>query len=498
MSSPPVVDYPSALDFLLHRINYERTAQIPYWAAEFKLERMRRLMALLGNPHLGLKVVHIAGTKGKGSSAAMLDAVLRAAGYRTGLYTSPHLSHVEERLVIDGRPCPRDTFVTLAAALQEAVGRLEACGGFEGPASPTFFEITTAMAFLGFARAGVDLAVLEVGLGGRLDSTNVCCPEVCLITSISFDHMRQLGNTLAEIAGEKAGIIKPGVPVVSGVVEPEPREVIARRAAELAAPLVQRGRDYDAERRPDPCRGSFNAAGREEPCGLEERFDYCERVGHDATCRLRDVRVGMPGAHQAFNAAGVIAVVRQLGRKGWAIEERAIREGLRRARLPGRVELMSRRPLVVVDVAHNPAAIQALLATLAEVWVPRRRIFVFASSKDKDYQAMLRHVLPACQTLILTRYVENPRATPPQTLLACALRLRDEANLGRPAGGKEPASRGPVLHAVAQPEEAWRLARLLAGPEDLLCVTGSFFLVAELRPRILAESEAAERCAAAS
>src|SRR5262245_11899404 len=214
-----VSDYSSALEFLLGRINYERTANIPYRSTEFKLDRMRRLLALLDDPHLVLKAIHIAGTKGKGSTAAMLAGILQAAGLRTGLYTSPHLARTEERLAIDGQDCPRETFVALAAELQQAVERLEAeAAGDLALAGATFFEITTAMAFLHFARANVAAAVLEVGLGGRLDSTNVCRPEVCLITSISFDHMRQLGYTLAEIAGEKAGIIKRGISVVSGVL----------------------------------------------------------------------------------------------------------------------------------------------------------------------------------------------------------------------------------------------------------------------------------------
>lgn len=498
MTGSLVTDYASALEFLLHRINYERTTQIPYRAAEFKLERMRRLLALLGDPHLGLKAVHIAGTKGKGSSAAMLEAVLRAAGYRTGLYTSPHLSHVEERLVVNGSPCPRETFVRLAAELQQAVGRLEAAGGWEGTSGPTFFEITTAMAFLGFAQARVDLAVLEVGLGGRLDSTNVCCPEVCLITSISFDHMRQLGNTLAKIAWEKAGIIKPGVPVVSGVVEDEPREVIARRAEDLAAPLIQRGRDYearppvpdpDAER---PCAETDRTAPSPEALGIwpGETFDYQEPAGPQPRYALGQLRVGMLGRHQAINAAGVVATVRQLvQRRGWSIDEAALRTGLAEGRLPGRVEVLGTRPCLVVDVAHNPAAIDALLATLRARLAPRRRILVFASSKDKDYRAMLRRLMPAFDVVLLTRYVENPRAASPELLLTCALALQDELSASA-------AGRLAEVHLAAHPEEAWRLARLVAGPDDLVCVTGSFFLVAELRP-IIQQHLARAACAAA-
>ncbi len=235
----------SAADFLLRRINYERTPNVPYLSGEFKLDRMRRLMSLLGDPHLDLKAIHIAGTKGKGSTAAMVASVLCAAGYRAGLYTSPHLERTEERIVIDGQACPPDKFLALAAQVQPAVERIDEESAAHGEMGPTFFEVTTAMAFLHFAQANVAAAVLEVGLGGRLDSTNVCRPEVCIITSISFDHVKQLGNTLALIAAEKSGIIKPGIPVISGVIDPEPRDVIAARAAELSAPLIQLGIDYD-------------------------------------------------------------------------------------------------------------------------------------------------------------------------------------------------------------------------------------------------------------
>jgi dihydrofolate synthase/folylpolyglutamate synthase len=287
MSATPLVsDYSSALAFLLDRVNYERTMQIPYRAAGFKLDRMRRLLALVGDPHLAVRAVHIAGTKGKGSTAAMLASVLQAAGYRTGLYTSPHLERIEERIAIDGRICPEEAFVALAAELQPAVERLDHEALASELGGPTFFEITTAMAFLRFARQRVDCALLEVGLGGRLDSTNVCQPEVCVITSISFDHMRQLGNTLAAIAGEKAGIIKPHVPVVSGVVLPEPRDVIAAQAAALDAPLYQRGIDYDFTRPSD------EIASRSHSHEWTESFDYREPAS-EPTYELTGVALGM-------------------------------------------------------------------------------------------------------------------------------------------------------------------------------------------------------------
>ena len=413
-ASLAVSDYSSALEFLLGRINYERTANIPYRSTEFKLDRMRRLMALLGNPQLGLKAIHIAGTKGKGSTAAMIAGVLTAAGLRTGLYTSPHLARTEERLAIDGRDCPRETFVALAAELQHAVERLESeAAGDAELAGATFFEVTTAMAFLHFARANVAAAVLEVGLGGRLDSTNVCRPEVCLITSISFDHMRQLGHTLAEIAGEKAGIIKPLVPVISGVLLEEPRLVIARRAAELQAPLWQRGVDYDFV---SGQRGSSPHGG--------ESLDYFEPAVQP-TFTADGVQIQMLGEHQAANAAAAVCAVNRLRERDWAIPETALRQGLAAARTPARIEVVAERPTIILDVAHNPASIAALVAVVNHRWPNqrgpnRRRILLFASSKDKDYAGMLRLLVPEFDSIVLTRYIHNPRATETAELLAAA------------------------------------------------------------------------------
>src|SRR4051794_26122956 len=230
-----------ATRFLLSRVDFERTINVPYPQRDFRLDRMRRLLARLGDPQHGLRVVHIAGTKGKGSTAAAIASILRAAGSRTGLYSSPHLDGVEERLAIDGEPCPPHELAALINRIRPVIEIMDR-EPLDGPSAsnrPTYFEIITSLAFLRFAEQNVEAAVVEVGLGGRLDSTNVCQPLVAVITSISFDHMQQLGNTLALIAREKAGIIKPGVPVVSGVTESEPREIIAAIARNRGARLVE-------------------------------------------------------------------------------------------------------------------------------------------------------------------------------------------------------------------------------------------------------------------
>jgi dihydrofolate synthase / folylpolyglutamate synthase len=457
------VENSTAHDFLLRRINYERTTSVPYQSAEFKLDRMRRLMSLLGDPHLGLKSVHIAGTKGKGSTAAVVASVLGAAGYRTGLYTSPHLERIEERILVDGQACSPEAFFALAAQVQFAVEQLDREAESAGINGPTFFEVTTAMAFLHFAQANVDAAVLEVGLGGRLDSTNVCRPEVCIITSISYDHVKQLGSTLAAIAGEKAGIIKPDIPVISGVLAEEPRQVIESRAKAVGAPLFQRGIDYVLLE-------SSIAYGSAGASPSRETFDYRELPHYD----LADVRLGMFGRHQAANAAASICAVNRLRDRGWSITDEALRAGLAAARCPARIEQVGTSPTVILDVAHNLASIEALLAVLRERFTPRRRVLIFASSKDKDFPGMLKLVLPEFDTVFLTQYVHNPRAVEAEALLAIAQEIRTSAD----------SQLRPTLHATARPDDAWRLARAVADPEDLLCITGSFFLAAELRPLV--------------
>lgn len=473
-----VVDRQSALDYLFGRINYERTSGgVPYRSNEFKLDRMRRLLAGLGDPHLALKVVHIAGTKGKGSTAGMIASILRAAGNRVGVYTSPHLVDLEERMVVDGRQCDAASFVRLVSEVQQVAESMDRdYFAHERRPGPTFFEITTAMAMLHFVRQNVDVAVLEVGLGGRLDSTNVCLPVVCGITSISFDHTKQLGNTLAAIATEKAGIIKPGVPVVSGVVDHEPRNAIESIAAQRQAPLIQRDAHFGAspDGRPAGVAANSTAAG--------ERLNYWDQF--DATrYELDEVTVGLLGSHQIQNAAVAIALARTMNGRGWAVSDQAIRAGLAQVACPARVEIVGRSPTRILDVAHNLASIEALVRVLDERFPARRRVLLFASSRDKDTAGMLRLLLPQFDTILLTRYLNNPRAVEPDELLALTQSIvkdlsANEANDPAAAPDHRPAT----IETAADPAAAWQRAQQLAAADDLICATGSFFLAAEIRP----------------
>lgn len=458
-----------ALAFLLARIDYERTVGIPYGTREFKLDRMRRLLDRLGNPQNGLQIVHIAGTKGKGSTAAMIAAVLSASGFQTGLFSSPHLDRVEERLTIDGQPCSADELSELVDELRPVVADFDAAASLDDGAEtgPTYFELTTAMALMHFARRGVDVAVLEVGLGGRLDSTNVCQPMVAVITSISFDHMKQLGNTLAEIAREKAGIIKSGVSVVSGVVTDEPRQVIERIAQERGATLHQLGRDFDFVYRPPREVQAAAEMGQMDYRELSAQADSTTNGQSHTNLTCSKIELRLLGRHQAANAAVALATLGELRRQGWQIPEQAIRTGLQSVRWPARVEVVARRPTVVIDAGHNEASIAALLATLEESFSARRRILVFATTQEKDVRGMLRQLLPSFDHVLFTRYTNNPRGVPAEELQALARELS-----------------GQEYSICADPAAAWHEVHLLAAADDLVCITGSFFIAAEMRGQI--------------
>ena len=473
-----------------------------------KLDRMRELLRRLGDPQAKIPIVHVAGTKGKGSTSAMLAAVLSAAGFRTGLFTSPHLDRIEERMAVDGRHCSTDEFVELIELVRPAVEALDqaAINGTglisAPPLGPTYFEIVTAMALCYFVRREVGAAVLEVGLGGRLDSTNVCTPCVSIITSISFDHTKQLGETLAAIAAEKAGIIKPGVPVVSGVTDDEPREVIRRIARQSGCRLVELGVDFDFDYRPPrhleqaalpghfDFRYSTRASGSQEsndnsrgltaPGVPEHASDEPTDRGLLAPGYFHDVALRLVGRHQAANAALVLAAVEELRRIGWIIPEAAVRRGLAEVVWPARVEVVARRPTIVIDAAHNGASIEALVEVLDESFSARRRILIFGTTQEKDLRGMLDRLLGRFDHVIFTRYVDNPRGVPAEDLSALGAQLVSAG----PLAGDGPGVKTPSIEIAANPAEAWAAVHRLAEPDGLICITGSFFLAAEMRRQL--------------
>jgi len=411
--------YDEAIAFWFARINYEVRSATP---ADLKLERMRAFLRGLGDPHDRLRIVHITGTKGKGSTAAMLDSVLRAAGYRVGLFTSPHLERVEERIQVDGVPISNGELAALMAEIAPVVLSLET----EPGQGPTFFEVSTALGFLHFVRRRVDVAIVEVGLGGRFDSTNVCRPRVGIIATVGLDHMAQLGNTVEEIAFQKAGIIKRGVPVVCGAQDPAARRVIEAVAREVYAEI--------------------------------------RTPSDDMTYQL-----GLLGRHQIENAKLVVATAEVLNSQGFSIPPAALAAGLANVRWFGRIELVTRNPHVVLDCAHNVPSASALAETLETEWPVRgKRAVVFAVSSDKDYPAMLRILAPRFDHFHLTKYGINPRCVPPEKLAEV---LQD-------------VSPGKAFSLHETSHEAWDAARAAATPDDLICVTGSVFLAGELQAEV--------------
>jgi dihydrofolate synthase/folylpolyglutamate synthase len=412
-------------------------------------------------------VVHVAGTKGKGSVCSMLHHIIHATGRRCGLYTSPHIHHVGERFVIDGRPATTEQLADVVDSLINAVAHVDARSAAEPDfGSLTFFDLCTAAAFQYFHQQQVDMAVIEVGMGGRLDSTNVVQPLVSVITNVSFDHMQQLGNTLAAIAGEKAGIIKPTRLVISGVRQPEARAVVQRLATQHAAPLWE----LDQELRwtsPDPLRG---------PCQVTLS---APRTAIDITSP--QLRTKLLGKHQRDNLALVYATVVQLRQQGWTISDDALQAGLSAAQPAGRLQIIREHPRVIVDVAHNPASIAALIETLTQLeaaddtapeatsnpHTARQRTLVFAVSRDKDFSTMLRLVAPYFDRVIMTRFHQNPRATDLTTLAQTWAQVTDPLR--------------PIpCDCVEHPQDAYRLALEQARSQDWVVVAGSLFLLAEI------------------
>lgn len=397
------------------------------YGIKFGLSKTSNLLRVLGHPHKAIKYLHVAGTNGKGSVASMAASILREAGYSAGFYSSPHLVRFTERIRVDGREISRKDVVSIVAELKAAMDPGD---------PPTFFEVVTVMAILHFARQGTEIAVMEVGMGGRLDATNVIHPLLSVITNISLEHREFLGPRLLDIAGEKAGIIKDGVDVLTAATQPQVIGLLERICRERHSRLWRIG---------------SNVRYR----GGNAGFHY-----YGLTRRMRHVELGLEGRYQDRNAATAIAAAELLEQKGFRLTDEHIRAGLKRAAWPGRMHVISRDPLIVLDGAHNPGAMRALARAVQSDFVHRRLILVIGVMADKEIARILREIVPMADHVFYTRPVYY-RAAEPQVLAA------EGGRLGTPFQVT------PALPAALDD------ARGMAGPEDLILVCGSLFTVGE-------------------
>jgi folylpolyglutamate synthase/dihydrofolate synthase len=431
------VNYNQAEKYLYSFIDYEKIPGIAYASHDYNLGHVEELLHRVGNPHLAAKTIHIAGTKGKGSVAAMIAEVLRASGYRTGLYTSPHLHDLRERIKVDGSLIPQTEFAALMAELKPCI---ESMRQELTNRQLTFFEVLTVLAFAYFKKKQVDFQVLEVGLGGRLDATNVAKPEVCVITPISLDHTEVLGDSLAKIAYEKAGIIKPGCRVV---LSPQPEEItsiIGDACHKQGAKLVQVGKDITWRKlNADFSHQSFVVAG--------------QMTNHNVTMPLL-------GDYQVENAATAVAALEVLASLGWDVSAGNIAQGLARVEWPGRFQILQRCPVVLVDGAHNEQAMKRLVESIQGYFNYDKFFLILGASCDKNISGMVKELVSLSPQVIVTHSL-HPRAASPSTTASEFIKWNIK-----------PKVTDSVSQALSQ-------ALSLTDTTDLICVTGSLFVVAE-------------------
>ncbi|MDD5368579.1 MAG: bifunctional folylpolyglutamate synthase/dihydrofolate synthase [Anaerolineaceae bacterium] len=442
--------YQQALDYLYSFVDYSLTRSFRFTPEKFDLGRMVELMARLGNPQDRYPILHVAGTKGKGSVAALCASVLRTAGYQVGLYTSPHLQDYTERIQLNGQPIPHADLVRLVDELRPHVDVIEKL---------TTFELTTALAFLYFSRKGVTAAVVEVGLGGRLDATNIITPCVSVITTLSYDHMNVLGDTLTKIATEKTGIIKPNRPVVSAPQQGEALRIINQAADDQKSQLILVGRDWLFS----PVRHTLDgqtllvwpASEQEEMNAyieFEKRTDY----------QPKRLNIPLLGYHQVENAATAYAALQAARSEGFVISENQIIDGFNQVKWPARFEVLRRDPPVVVDSAHNPDSALKLRLALEDYFHGLPVILVFGASEDKDVRGMFQNLLPRIRQVIATQSI-HPRALEAEKIVELAHQF------------------GVPAQAVLPLELALQNALALAGKDAAVVATGSLFVAAGTR-----------------
>lgn len=432
--------YQKALDYIYSFVDYSRTHHHQLSSDDFNLTRMEEFVARLGSPHHDYDSIHVAGSKGKGSVSALCASALRAQGYRVGLYTSPHLKDFEERMQINGRSIPREKLVNLIEEIKPVIDSFQIL---------TTFEIMTGLGFLYFSREQVDLAVVEVGLGGRLDSTNVISPLISVITALFLDHVTILGETIEEIAAEKGGIIKPGIP---GVVAPQESSAADRILEEIAhkqqSPLLFVDREYSWQKITVSLEGQRFRVVRSDQATDDQELE---------------LEIPLLGNYQVENALTAYAVLKELNQLEVPVSDAAIQQGFKQVDWPGRFELLRRDPPVIVDSAHNPASCRHLIRTVDEFFPEKPVVLIFGISEDKQLKGMLQELLPRVSQVITTQ-AEHPRAMDADRLMEVIQSWGKQVE-SVPEGGKA-LSRGLQL---ADRQQA------------VLLITGSIFVVATVR-----------------
>jgi dihydrofolate synthase/folylpolyglutamate synthase len=436
-----------AMKFLDSLTDFERLRIVRYTPENFNLDRMRALLRKLGNPHDQFRSVHVAGTKGKGSTCAMVAAMVEANGYKVGLYTSPHLVDIRERISINGEMISHSDFARITRLIEPIAQKMRPM--------PSYFDVLTAIAFKYFAEQKVDLAVVETGLGGRLDSTNVLKPEVTAITSISKDHMQQLGHTLPKIAEEKAGIFKSGVPAVTVQQPPEVEAVFKRCAEKAGAPLDIAGKSIE----------------------FSYRFESSRMLGpHNRVClttpnsRFEHLAVPLFGEHQAVNCGLALTIIDKLKTRGLPLNDAKCMEGLARTRVAGRMEVLRQTPRIIADGAHNAASVDALMRAIGQHIPYDSLVVIFGCCADKDIPGMLERITAGADKVIFTR-VNNIRSADPYELSARYVELY-----------------GKMAQVADDLQSALSIAERAVSKEDLICITGSFYLVGEAK-KLLGKTE---------
>ncbi len=434
--------YDDAMKYLFARTDYEKELRVRYNKTTFNLARMEDLLRLVGNPHKKINTAHIAGTKGKGSTATMLAKMLESNNYRVGLYTSPHVLDLHERIVVNSKKVSKSQMLRLMNRIYAPVEKLSKTE------APSFFEMMTALAFMHFVDEDIDIAIIETGLGGKLDSTNVIKPHVVGITSLSIDHQEQLGKSLSLIAAEKAGVFKRGVPIITVEQEPSAMKVLKSEALRMKAPLMVTGRDIDFSHR-------FETSREDGP-----HTRICLTT---ANSKFEHLRVPLHGTHQAINCGLALAMLDKLKENGYIIDNEKAKQGLKEVSLSGRMEMICDNPRIMIDAAHNADSIRALMHAIGQNVPYDSMVVIFGCNVDKDIDGMLKELQYGADKVIFARS-NSVKAAWPEDL-----------------GERYSEISSKMFQTALTLREALHLAESAIGREDLICITGSFYLIGQAK-----------------